>query len=280
MAIRSVFMLVLACALPCGAARAADAPLVDAGVRGAFGELVTAAASDLGAFDVVSSADLRRVVELEANKQVAGCTEGASCLAEVAGAMGARYVIFGQVGTLGSQILLTLNLFDSSLGRSEKRVVVTAASVDEMTGKIAPAVRELLAAAAAPAAVAPQTEKVRLLVMDLTAPDGTQPKDTAPPPAPPPDDAALPLGAWLLIGAGGGGVVGAGLLGAGALFGYFATQEQDTAKTAAFQDDAVAALARRDTNALIANSLFVGGGVVLVAAGACAAAAPFLWGGE
>jgi hypothetical protein len=262
MAIRSVFMLVLACALPCGAARAADAPLVDAGVRGAFGELVTAAASDLGAFDVVSSADLRRVVELEANKQVAGCTEGASCLAEVAGAMGARYVIFGQVGTLGSQILLTLNLFDSSLGRSEKRVVVTAASVDEMTGKIAPAVRELLAAAAAPAAVAPQTEKVRLLVMDLT------------------DDAALPLGAWLLIGAGGGGVVGAGLLGAGALFGYFATQEQDTAKTAAFQDDAVAALARRDTNALIANSLFVGGGVVLVAAGACAAAAPFLWGGE
>jgi hypothetical protein len=63
-------------------------------------------------FDVITSQDLRQMATLEADKQKAGC-EDESCIAEMAGAMGARYVVYGNVGVLGKKNMLTLNLFDS-----------------------------------------------------------------------------------------------------------------------------------------------------------------------
>jgi|GEM_PF-554245 len=73
--------------------------------------------------DVISAAEVRRLAELEGERQTIGCTD-TSCLAELAGAMGARYVVFGDVGTLGSLVVMNLNLFDGATTQAISRVTV------------------------------------------------------------------------------------------------------------------------------------------------------------
>jgi hypothetical protein len=72
-----------------------------------------------------------------------GCDE-ASCLAELAGAMGARLVVFGDANKLGTVTILTLSLFDSSKTQSVGRVSVQAATIEELPAKLPPAVRDLV----------------------------------------------------------------------------------------------------------------------------------------
>ena len=75
--------------------------------------------------DVISAAEVRRLAELEGERQTIGCND-TSCLAELAGAMGARYVVFGDVGTLGSLVVMNLNLFDGATTQAISRVTVQA----------------------------------------------------------------------------------------------------------------------------------------------------------
>lgn len=75
-------------------------------------EALTHALSSSDALEVLSTADLRQMVELEAGRAAAGC-DTTSCLTEIAGAMGARYVVFGSVSGLGSRYLMRANLFDA-----------------------------------------------------------------------------------------------------------------------------------------------------------------------
>jgi hypothetical protein len=80
---------------------------------------------------ILSGTDIRSLMELEAGRQVIGCDAGqTSCLAELAGAMGARFVIHGRVGTLGSLMVLELAVLDTTEASSSERVVVKATSVE------------------------------------------------------------------------------------------------------------------------------------------------------
>jgi TolB-like protein len=90
--------------------------------------------------DVLSSEDLRRVVDLDAEKKTMGCDEG-SCLAEVGAALGARYIVHGSIGVLGSSTIVHLNLFDTESSRSLARETAEAKTQDE----ILPSVRAALA---------------------------------------------------------------------------------------------------------------------------------------
>ncbi|MDP2342256.1 MAG: hypothetical protein Q8O67_14965 [Deltaproteobacteria bacterium] len=94
--------------------------------------------------DVISASDVKRLAELEGEKQSMGCAD-TSCLAELAGAMGARYVVFGDVGQLGSLIILNLNLFDSSKATAVNRTTVQANGVEDLPSKLAAGLRELTA---------------------------------------------------------------------------------------------------------------------------------------
>ena len=87
-------------------------------------------------YDVITSTDLRQMAALEAEKQKAfGCSDS-SCLAELAGAMGARFIIFGDVGKLGSKIILTLNLFDSTEAKAVARGSLLVQDLSEIPEKI------------------------------------------------------------------------------------------------------------------------------------------------
>lgn len=84
---------------------------------------VANAVSELDGKRAVTSSDLADLVKLEEEKQLLGDCDTDSCLTEVAAALGARYVVNGRVGRIGSLLILQLGLFDAEgagwLGRKE-----------------------------------------------------------------------------------------------------------------------------------------------------------------
>jgi hypothetical protein len=185
--------------------------------------------------------------------------------------MGARYVVFGSISNIGSQILLSLNLFDSSLATSAGRVVVKATNVDDLLGRIDGAVDDLLAAADAEAKARGSTTRERLLMMDL---EYAQKKTGEAVVVVAPAD-AWSTGTWMLIGGGTTAVVGALALGGGAVAGSQAAAADVAAKGQRFQDDALQSYADRDAMTNVANGLFLGGGLLVATGIAVGAAAPF-----
>ena len=95
-------------------------------------------------YDMITGQDLRQMVALEAEKQSIGCADDSSCLAELAGAMGARFVIFGDVGKLDDIIVVNLNLFDSTEAKAAGRGMIQANSLGQLPAQVPPAVQQLL----------------------------------------------------------------------------------------------------------------------------------------
>lgn len=105
--------------------------------------LVTAHISRYAQLDVMSGSDIKRLVDLEAQKQSAGCDEGA-CLSEIAGAMGAKLVFFGQAGKLGSTIVLTLNVYDAQRGQAVGRQPIQARDISQLPELVGPAIDNMV----------------------------------------------------------------------------------------------------------------------------------------
>lgn len=77
---------------------------------------------------VLGSADLQRLADLSVQQSTAGCDVGAdACLAELADAMGAEFVVFSEVGRLGGRVIWQLGLWDQADGK-----IVARASVDDV----------------------------------------------------------------------------------------------------------------------------------------------------
>ncbi|MBL90364.1 MAG: hypothetical protein CMH56_00940 [Myxococcales bacterium] len=178
--------------------------------------LLTVNMTTFSEFNVMSGNDVKQLVALEMEKQNMGCTDDGSCLAEIAGAMGATLVIFGDAGKIGNVMLINLSLFNAELGRSMSRVSIQAINLDEIPTKMSASLQKLMkpvmpkdtAVAAAPPAPAP------------AAPVKEAPKKVAkaePAPAPvaeAPAKEAKPNFLWPMVTAGTGLVL---TLGGGAL---------------------------------------------------------------
>jgi hypothetical protein len=65
-------------------------------VSDAVAGLIPVELAPVTSFDVLSTADVQQMVELEAEKAAMGCADN-SCLAELAGALGADLVVYGDV---------------------------------------------------------------------------------------------------------------------------------------------------------------------------------------
>jgi TolB-like protein len=107
-------------------------------------ELVTSEISSRDHVRTLAGSDIRNMLELEGEKQAMGCDIDASCLAEVANAMGARFVVFGRVSTLGGLIVLTLNLVDAERAQALARTTIQAGSLDKLVPELSGAVEKLL----------------------------------------------------------------------------------------------------------------------------------------
>ncbi len=120
------------------------ATLVEEEIVTIITDLVSTELTTYTAFEIITGADMRQMAELEAEKQSVGCADNNSCLAELAGAMGARLVVFGSVGKLGKNIIVTLNLFDSEKAKSAGRENIRATSLDTLPDQIPVAVKKLV----------------------------------------------------------------------------------------------------------------------------------------
>jgi hypothetical protein len=244
--------------------------MASAGELATLTSLITAALSNDTRLDVLSSSDVREVMAFEGDKQALGCADESSCLAEVAGAMGARLVVFSQLGGLGNQRILTLNLFDAHAGRAQARVVIKAASVEGLGEQLDDAVKRLTASV---------TESgegpTKMVVLEVKAAAAGD-QATADPSIEEPEASGTP---WLLVG--GGVVAGAGVLTVatgGVLVAIAAQQDGDAAK-ASTQREAEQTLEARDGLAVGAYAAWAVG-AALVIVGGVVAVAGLMVGGE
>jgi hypothetical protein len=121
---------------------------------------VARALSELEGYRVVTQADLKDLVELEGERQLAGDCDTDSCLAEIASALGARYLVNGRVGRIGSLLLLQLGLFDAEGAGWLARQEVESQEMGELAARTPDAARALFgveppARAQEPAGAAP-----------------------------------------------------------------------------------------------------------------------------
>ncbi|MDP2340943.1 MAG: hypothetical protein Q8O67_08300 [Deltaproteobacteria bacterium] len=136
--------------------------------------LAAAAFSAQPEVSVLTSDDLRRAMNLEADRQAQGCDEAASCLAEIAAAMDARLVVYGTVDVLEDQLLVQLNVFDAHSAQGLGRVTARATTTSELAR-----VTEERAASLAASTRAQLPGLLRILILDVEV-RGRQPIEPTP----------------------------------------------------------------------------------------------------
>lgn len=128
-----------------------EATDVAAGEVALLQERVALRLSKMQGVQAISQGDMKRLIELEATKMAAGCDVNAnsSCLAEVAGALGAQFVLTGKVGRIGDRFVLNLTLLDGAKAESRARSAAEGNSPSELLTRVDAAVEELVAPVAA-----------------------------------------------------------------------------------------------------------------------------------
>jgi hypothetical protein len=108
-------------------------------------------------------------LDLEAQKQVASCGDGASCPAEIAQALDAHVVLSGNLSSLEDEWLLQVSAYDARQASSAGRRTVRATTRKDLATAAEVAGRELVA----PLLVGKsETERLRVLILDVNV---TQP---------------------------------------------------------------------------------------------------------
>jgi hypothetical protein len=124
---------------------------VDAADADAATRVVAAAAAEVEGVSVMSAADIRRLASLEADRLQAGCEQDTSCMAEIAGAMGAEQIIFGSLSRLGTTTTVVLSLYDARTTKVTRRSfdvtdagtlprLLRSTTADLLGGDVAPSV--------------------------------------------------------------------------------------------------------------------------------------------
>jgi len=96
--------------------------------RGLAQRAVTEELTALGTHEVLSTRDIQSMLDTEAEKQAAGCDGNSSCLAEVAGALGAAVVVAGETTVLGSGFMVQLTMLEPHAARVLARGSARAAT--------------------------------------------------------------------------------------------------------------------------------------------------------
>jgi hypothetical protein len=117
---------------------------VDANTVKTLQGIVTAGLAEYPELDVVSGDDVKNLVQLQAERQTMGCSEDASCMAEIADALGAQLVVFGTAGKLDNSLVVNLNLFDSVKAMGLGRIVVQTEDTKSLPKKLRPKLRDLV----------------------------------------------------------------------------------------------------------------------------------------
>jgi TolB-like protein len=94
---------------------------VSQGTAEILGNVIAADMAKQG-FDVIAKSDIQAMLGFQKDRALLGCTEDASCIAEIGGSLGVDYVLTGQVGKIGSQFNISLLVVDSRKARVVTRL--------------------------------------------------------------------------------------------------------------------------------------------------------------
>jgi TolB-like protein len=94
----------------------------DAQVEALLSEVALTEAASFRGLDTIGRSDIQSMLGLERQRQLLGCTEDASCYAEIGGALGVDYLLVGSVGKIGALVRLDLKLVDGNRARVVGRV--------------------------------------------------------------------------------------------------------------------------------------------------------------
>lgn len=116
--------------------------------RATLTSLVATGLTETAALEVLSGADLRQLIALQAQATEIGvdktdCTD--ACMAELAGALDAGVVVATQAGKLGEAFVVTLTVFDASKASTVSRKSLDARALGELPARIGITLGELIA---------------------------------------------------------------------------------------------------------------------------------------
>ena len=77
----------------------------------ALGDMLANNIRSAGNYKVIGKSDIRAALNMETQKQLLGCNDE-SCIAEIGGALGVRWVVLGNISQFGDLFLLNLKLLD------------------------------------------------------------------------------------------------------------------------------------------------------------------------
>lgn len=117
---------------------------VDAEITKILTDVLTVRVGELGVYEVIAADEVNAMLDAERFKDALAC-DNVACAAEIGGALGADYMLTGNVGRLGNQLNIKLALFDSNAMRVVRRVLhqITNNEADFTRG-ITDALREVL----------------------------------------------------------------------------------------------------------------------------------------
>jgi TolB-like protein len=84
------------------------------------------------------------VIDDELERQLSGGCAEASCIAELGGALGAQYIITGNLDRLGSLYILSLKLIDIEQVSAVKTAAIQEASLEGFARRLSDEITELL----------------------------------------------------------------------------------------------------------------------------------------
>jgi len=119
-------------------------------------ELVVSSLDATGRFKVTSRSDMASVLGFEKQKQTLGCDESASCIAEIAGALGVELLAAPRAGKLENLTVLTLSIVDARTASAVARARRTMGSLTELPGAIDAMVAEMVPVVSAAPGSPPQ----------------------------------------------------------------------------------------------------------------------------
>jgi hypothetical protein len=244
--------------------------------------LFEVALTEIGAMDrieAIGRSDIESILGFEKQKKVLGCSDEASCLAEIGGALGVEYIIVGSLGRVGALYRLDMKLVETARGRvrsrtgesvegQEEKLVVAVQKairrlldpvVAEMT--VAPPVAAVAPAGAASSSAKPSTSSGLTVASPAAAlvPVTPRSSDSS-------ESSPISTRTWAYTAGGAGAIAVLG----GVVFGLGAKSAFDDEKAAAAIGDAAAFKASRDkakSNALLAD-VFYGVGAAGLGVGA------------
>lgn len=124
---------------------------VDAAIAASIADGIGPEIDKRGYFRTLTSKDVQTILGIERQRALLGCSpEASSCLTELAGAMGAPYVLSGTISQIGPSLQLTMQMIDVSKSQVVARSIRIARDPETLRQLLPWAVAEATATPAPP----------------------------------------------------------------------------------------------------------------------------------